>query len=71
MIILYCVDREAWTNINLQKVYDSAIHPLGGERFWTTAEEPFQVYISYIEYTSHEFDVNANAIGISYLHGAV
>lgn len=38
-------DREAWTNQHLNDVYDSAINPLSGKRFWTKAEEPFQVWL--------------------------
>lgn len=36
-------EREAWTNQHLNEIYDSAMHPLSGKRFWTKAEEPFQV----------------------------
>jgi len=35
-------DRAAWVDENLDKVMESARDPLGGDRWWVTAEEPFQ-----------------------------
>ncbi|KAI4678408.1 uncharacterized protein J4E84_008663 [Alternaria hordeiaustralica] len=35
-------EREQFTMDNLEEIYDSATNPLGGRRWWTQAEDPWQ-----------------------------
>lgn len=35
-------DRAAWVDEHMDAIIESALDPVDGERFWTTADEPFQ-----------------------------
>lgn len=42
-------ERRDWANQNLIEIFDSASNPLGGNRWWTTAESQFQALACCIE----------------------
>ncbi|KAF2788881.1 DNA-directed RNA polymerase mitochondrial precursor [Melanomma pulvis-pyrius CBS 109.77] len=42
-------DREKFAMTNLNEIYDSATNPLGGRRWWTKAEDPWQCLACCIE----------------------
>lgn len=42
-------DREAFSNDNVDNIIDSATNPLGGNRWWLKAEEPWQCLASCLE----------------------
>jgi DNA-directed RNA polymerase len=44
-------ERVQWTEDNMANIFDSAKNPLGGERWWTTAESPFQALACCLEIT--------------------
>ena len=42
-------DRSSWAEDHLEDIIDSAKNPLDGERWWNTAEEPFQALAACVE----------------------
>lgn len=42
-------DRCRWVDTNLTKIYDSALNPIDGDKWWTHADEPFQFLATCIE----------------------
>lgn len=42
-------DRREWADENVMEIFDSAANPLGGNRWWATAESPFQALACCIE----------------------
>jgi len=42
-------DRVKWADANMDKIRASVAEPLGGERWWSTAEEPFQALAAMAE----------------------
>jgi len=47
-------DRVAWTDSNLDALLDSAIDPLGGDRFWMNADDPIQVLAACFELLGYQ-----------------
>lgn len=45
-------DRIEWIDSKMDKIFDSAKNILNGERWWTTAEKPFQALAACIEITA-------------------
>lgn len=43
-------DRVAWTYENAERIIDSALDPVDGERFWMTADSPFMALAACIEW---------------------
>lgn len=43
-------DRVAWTQGNAEALLDSAMSPLDGDRFWETADEPFEALAACFEF---------------------
>jgi DNA-directed RNA polymerase len=41
--------RESWTNDKIDSIFDSARNPLDGQRWWATAEDPFQALATCFE----------------------
>lgn len=44
-------ERVAWTYANAEKIIDSALEPVNGERFWMEADSPFMALAACIEWT--------------------
>lgn len=36
-------DRVIYTEEHIKDIYDSALHPLDGDRWWMNADDPWQV----------------------------
>lgn len=46
-------DRVRWTWDNAEKIVDSALYPLDGDRFWTTADSPWMALAACFEFASY------------------
>jgi len=49
-------DRVKWTEAHDEELLDSSLNPLEGNRFWLTAEEPFQALAACIEYAGYALE---------------
>lgn len=46
-------ERVQWVEDNMDKILDSAVDPLGGERFWTTADKPYNALAACFEWLGY------------------
>lgn len=52
-------ERIAWTQENTDKLLDSAMRPLDGDRFWTTADSPWQALAACYEWMGYKMHGDA------------
>jgi len=53
-------ERVAWTQDNQERIKDSALRPLDGEKFWTTADEPWCALAACFEWVDSTYGMDEN-----------